>query len=133
MLTGKFFLTIIIITVAVSCIQWLVIGVIMHKYQAVTPDVWRKESSSSYMASMAADLLFAFFFTLIFSLVIRWQGKISITDALKFAVLLWLAFSVAAEINNVIYIKYDTRFFVGKIFSSLLEFIVSAIIAALIL
>ena len=133
MITSRFFLNIGTITIIVSCIQWMVIGVLMHKYQELTPGVWKTENKKSYMASTAADLLFAIFFTFIFLFWIKIAGKPGVATAIKGAVVCWLAFSVAAEINSFIYINYDRRFFLGKLVSSLLEYTSSAIISVLIL
>jgi len=134
MFSGKFFLTVFLITVAITFIQWFFIGFLFHKYQASTPATWRKENNRSYAASMLISLFFAFMFTII-SLI--WKsnldGTMNIVDGIIFGAIFWLAFSVTAEIGNAIYVNYSRMFVVGKCLSSLVEYVVAGILASLIL
>jgi len=128
MISGKFFLAIIVITIAITFIQWFFIGFLFHKYQALTPSVWRKESSRSYAASTIVSLFFAFMFTTIFYLWKTKYGVINFPDGIKFSVICWLGFSVTTEIGNAIYVNYSPIFVAGKCLSSLVEYIVAGII-----
>ena len=134
MFSGKFFLTVFLITVAITFIQWFFIGFLFHKYQASTPTTWRKENTRSYAASMLISLFFAFMFTIIFFI---WESNadssMNIVDGIIFGAVFWLAFSVTAEIGNAIYVNYSRMFVVGKCLSSLVEYIVAGILAVTLL
>jgi hypothetical protein len=130
MFSGHFFLVVIIIAVAVILIQWLFTGFLFHKYQALTPSVWRKENTASYLASTLIALFFAFMFTFIFSL---WKDKtvsLDLINGLEFGFICWLTFSIPIEIGNAFYIGYSRMFVVGKCMSSFFEYLISGAIAA---
>src|SRR5580658_4473232 len=84
MFSGKFFLTVIVIAVAVTFIQWFFTGFLFHRYQSVTPSTWRKESNRSYAASMLLSLFFAFMFTVVFYFWKSKSGDIYLIDGIKF-------------------------------------------------
>ncbi len=134
MFTGKFFITTIAIAVAITFIQWFFIGFLFHKYQALTPATWRKETSRSYLASMFISVFFSFMFVLLFSL---WKencdASINILGGIMFGIIFWLTFSVTAELGNAVYINYSRMFVLGKCLSSLVEYIVAGGLAAVIL
>ncbi|HEY4874667.1 MAG TPA: hypothetical protein VIH86_03785 [Puia sp.] len=114
MFSGKFFLTVVVMTIAINFIQWFFIGFLFHKYQLLTPSTWRKENNRSYAASMIVSLFFAFLFTTIFYL---WKNKYSdmhFSDDIEFAAR-WLTFSVTTEIGNAIYVNYSTMFVFGNV------------------
>ena len=130
MLSGHFFLVVIIIAIVVVFIQWFFTGFLFHKYQALTPSVWRKENNLSYLASTLLALFFAFMFTLIFSL---WKNRNSSMDSMngiEFGFMCWLTFSIPIEIGNTIYINYSRMFVVGKCISSLFEYLIAGVVAS---
>ena len=133
MFSGKFFIAVLIITVAITCIQWFFIGFLFHKYQASTPATWRKESSRSYAASSFISLFFAFMFTIILSLWKDKYGAIGLMDGIKFGAIFWLTFSVTTEVGSAIYVNYSRMFVVGKCLSSLVEYIAAGLVAAALL
>ena len=133
MFSGKFLLAIIAITIAISFVQWLFIGFLFHKYQALTSATWRKENSRSYIGSMILSLFFACMFSTIFYLWKSKNGDLRLTDGIKFGFICWLTFSFTAEVGNAIYINYSRMFVVGKCLSSLTEYIVAGLVATAIL
>ena len=133
MLSGKFFLTVIVITIAISFIQWFFVGFLFHKYQALTPSTWRKENNSSYIMSMILSIFFAFMFSAVFYLWKAEYRDMHLFDAIKFGTFCWLTFSVTIEIGNAIYVNYSRVFVAGKCLSSFLEYTISASIAFLLL
>jgi hypothetical protein len=133
MLTGKFSLTVIVIAVAVTFIQWLFTGFLFHKYQSLTPSTWRKESNRSYTASMILSLFFAFMFTAIFYFWKSKSGDIYLFDGIEFGLVCWLTFSVTTEIGNAVYVNYSRMFVLGKCLSSLFEYVAAGIAAAVLL
>ena len=133
MLSGKFFLTVLVITVADIFIQWLFTGFLFHKYQALTPSTWRKESNRSYAASMLLSLFFAFMFTVVFYFWKSRSGGLYLLDSIKFGLLCWLTFSVTAEVARAIYVNFSRMFVLGQCLSSLFEYVAAGIAAALLL
>ncbi|HEY4875833.1 MAG TPA: DUF1761 domain-containing protein [Puia sp.] len=133
MFSGKFFLAVIVIAVAISFIQWFFIGFLFHKYQSLTPSTWRKENNRSYAASMIISLFFAFFFSTIFYLWKNKSGDMHFSDGIEFGGVCWLAFSVTTEIGNAIYVNYSKVFVFGKCLSSFVEYIVAGIVAVTLL
>lgn len=129
MLSGKFFLTVIVIAVAITFIQWFFIGFLFHKHQAATPMTWRKESSRSYAASTILSLFFAFMFTIVVSLWIDKYGATNIINGIEFGAVCWLTFALPLEIGSAIYVNYSRMFVVGKCISSLVEYIVAGVVA----
>jgi hypothetical protein len=129
MLSGKFFLSIIAIAVAITLIQWFFVGFLFHKYQATTPMTWRKESKRSYSASIILSLFFAFMFTLLISLWISKFGSLKSIDGIEFGAICWLTFAIPLEIGSVIYVNYSRMFVLGKCLSSLVEYTIAGWLA----
>ena len=127
MLTGKFLLTVLLITIAVSGIQWFIIGFLFHRYQAQTPGTWRKESGRSYLLSTLLSLFFAFMFTFIWE---NLPGNGLVMDSMAVGALFWLTFSLTAELGMSIYVNLSPMFIFGKCLSGLLEYVAAAAIAA---
>lgn len=132
MLSGKFFLAVIAIAVAITFVQWLFIGFLFHKYQAATPMTWRKENSRSYAASTILSLFFAFMFTLVISLWISKYGTMNSMEGIEFGAICWLTFAIPIEIGTAIYVNYSGMFVAGKCLSSLFEYIIAGWVAVLI-
>ena len=133
MFSGIFFLTVIVIAVVITFIQWFFIGFLFHKYQSLTPSTWRKENNRSYAVSMIISLFFAFFFSAIFYVWKNKYGDMHFSDGIEFGVVCWLAFSVTNEIGNAIYVNYSRMFVFGKCLSSLVEYAVAGMLAVALL
>ena len=133
MFQGRFFLAVLIITVAIAVIQWVFIGFLFHKYQWLTAGTWRKEDARSYAASTFISFLFAFLFTTIIYLWKSKYGNVNFYDGIAFGVICCITFSVPIEIGNSIYVNYSRMLVQGKCISSLLEYSVAGAIAATLL
>jgi hypothetical protein len=129
MFSRNFFLAIIITIIAITTIQWFFIGYLFHRFQALTPATWRKESSRSYLFSTVISFFFAFLFTTLFYYWKSTRGGMDLLAALKFAGLCWLTFSVSLEIGNAVYVNYSPMFVLGKCLSSLVEYLAAISIA----
>ncbi len=130
MLSGKFILAVLIITVSITLVQWFFTGFLFHKYQKATPAAWRKEDNSSYVASIIISLVFAFLFT---TLIYLWKSKygpVNIFEGMKFGIICWAAFSLTIETTNAIYVNYSRMFVAGKCLSSLVEYVIAGAVAA---
>lgn len=130
MFTGRFFLTVILIALAVTFIQWLFVGFLFHKSQALTPSTWRKETGRSYAASTILAFFFAFMFTFIFSLWAKTYGPLGLLNGIEFGVVCWLTFSIPAELGSSIYVNTAPGFVFGKCLSSLIEYTASGMIVS---
>jgi hypothetical protein len=130
MFAGKFFLLVIVMTIAITCIQWFFTGFLFHKYQASTPATWRKESKASYAWSTVIALFFSFMFSLLFSLWKNKSGLLFISDGIEFGTLVWLCFAIPYEIGTALYVNYSRLFVVGRCLSSLVEYVVAGVLAA---
>jgi hypothetical protein len=130
MFSGKFVLAVAVMTIGIILIQWFFTGFLFHKYQALTPGTWRKETSRSYAFSMLLSLLFAFMFSVIFSL---WKAKTSsmtVMDGIEFGALGWLTFSIPNEIETSIYVNYSRIFVAGRCLSTFIQYIAAGVMAA---
>lgn len=113
-------------------IEWFFIGFLFHKYQALTPQTWRKESSKSYAYSSLLSLLFGALFTLFyFKIGTRYVIYHDLFSALKFGLFSFGCFAFLPEIANAIYINYDKRFVAGKLLAALFSYLAAAVIACL--
>ena len=113
-------------------IEWFFIGFLFHKFQALTPQTWRKESGKSYAYSSLLSLLFGALFTLFyFKIGSRYVIYGNLLSACKFGLLCFGCFVVIREINSAIYINLDRRFTVGSLLASLFTFLAAAVIACL--
>jgi len=120
------------IGVANILIEWFFIGFLFHKYQALTPQTWRKESYKSYSYSSLLSLLFGALFTLFyFKIGTRYVIYGNVLSACKFGLLCFGCFVLIREINSAIYVNFDRRFSVGSLLASLFTFLAAATIACL--
>lgn len=127
-----FLFSAICIGVANILIDWFFIGFLFHKFQALTPQTWRKESGKSYAYSSLLSLLFGALFTLFyFKIGTRYVIYGNVLSACKFGLLCFGCFVLIREINSAIYINLDRRFTIGSLLASLFTFLVAAIIACL--
>jgi hypothetical protein len=133
MFSGKFFLSVLIIAVVVSLIQWFVIGFLFHKHQSATPATWRKESGRSYAASTVLALLFAFMFTYVISYWMSLNTGMGPVNGMEFGLVCWLTFAIPLEIGTAIYVNYSNMFVAGKCLSSLFEYVAAGALAAALL
>ena len=129
MLSGRFFLAVIVITVSISIIQWFFVGFLFHKYQATTPQTWRKEGPSSYAASMLLSLFFAFMFMLLITGWINKFGSMKSMDGIQLGAICCLTFAIPLELGIAIYVNYSRIFVVGKCLSALVEYIIAGWLA----
>ncbi|WP_295668781.1 hypothetical protein [uncultured Mucilaginibacter sp.] len=112
-------------------IEWLIIGFLFHKSQALTPDTWKKESSGSYLYSIFLAVLFGALFTLFYMKIgSKYVIARNLWSHIKLGLICFAAFSFVTEINNFIYINYKSKFAIGKMIASCLSIVAAAIIAS---
>ena len=125
-----FILSAISIGVASVIIEWFFIGFLFHKYQALTPQTWRPESSRSYLYSTLLSFLFGALFTLFyFKVGAHYVLEHNIWSHIKLGLICFACFSFVSGINNAVYVNYDRRFVAGLLTASCLSYVAAAIIA----
>jgi len=112
-------------------IDWIIIGFLFHKSQALTPNTWKPESSGSYVYSIFLSLLFGAFFTLFYLKIgSKYVLAHNFWSHVKLGLICFAAFSFVTEINSFIYINYNRKFALGKMIASCLSIVAASLIAS---
>lgn len=120
----------------VICIftSWLWMGVIFHRYQALTPGSWRTENNFSYALSSAIHLLAALAIATLFLLVVATGNSgffgAGIVGALRFGALIWLAIAAPLAIDAGIFVRLHPLVVVGQLLDWLTTSLVACAITA---
>jgi hypothetical protein len=132
MTATHFILSALCIGFAKTGIEWLIIGFLFHKYQALTPQTWRAENKTSYMYSTLLAFGFGILFTIFYQKIgSLYTGAGNSWNDIKLGLICFACFGLILEMNNAIYINYDKGFVLANLTASLLNYIVAAIIAGL--
>lgn len=132
MSVSHFIYSAICIGIANIFIEWLFIGFLFHKYQALTPQTWKPESPKSYAYSSVLSILFGALFTLFyFKIGADYVLHGNLFSASKFGLLCFGCFTVLPEITGYIYVNLSKGFVVGKLISGLFTYVAAGIIACL--
>ena len=126
-----FILSSVCIGIASTVIEWLFIGFLFHKYQALTPQTWRTEKYTSYVYSTLLSLLFGIIFTFFYIKIgSKYVLAGDIWSACKLGLICFAGFTFISELGNAIYINYDKKFLAGKLIATCLSYMVAAIIVS---
>jgi hypothetical protein len=132
MTASHFIISAICIGLANTCIEWLIIGFLFHKAQAVTPQTWRAESKSSYMYSTLLSFVFGALFTFFYLKIgSRYVIPGNILSDCKLGLICFACFSFVSAVNNAIYINYHKNFVVGTLIASCISYMAAAVIAGM--
>jgi|SRR5882757_3010250 len=127
-----FILSALSIGFANTFIEWLFIGFLFHKFQALTPQTWRPEKYSSYTYSTLLSFLFGALFTFFYLKIgSHYVLPHNLWSHLKLGLICFACFSFVSAINNAIYINYDKKFVIGILIASCLSYTSAAIIVSL--
>lgn len=130
MTTSHFLLSSISIGIANTCVEWFIIGFLFHKWQALTPQIWRSESKTSYMYSMLLSLLFGFLFTFFYSKIgSRYVIPGNVLSDCKLGLICFVCFSFITALSNAVYINYHKNFVAGTLIASCINYMLGAVIA----
>jgi hypothetical protein len=125
-----FILSAVCIGITKTAIEWLFIGFLFHKYQALTPQTWRPENYTSYTYSSLLSVLFGILFTFFYLKIgFRYVLPGNIWSECKLGLICFGVFSLIAELDDSIYINYDRKLLAGKLIARGLSYMVAAIIA----
>ena len=122
MVITKILLTALVLMVVITLVQWFFIGYLFHKYQALTPATWRKESYRSYAVSTVLTFFASLLFAWIFSIWKLRCGTMGTVDGIKFGLVCSLAFIIPSAIGDAIYVNLSPKMVAGKCLSSLVEY-----------
>ncbi|MBS1501522.1 MAG: hypothetical protein JST32_05640 [Bacteroidetes bacterium] len=113
-------------------IEWLLIGFVFHKYQALTPQTWKPESPKSYAYSSFISLLFGALFTLFYyKIATHYVARGNVLEACKFGLFCFGVFAFLPEITTAIYVNISRGFTMGRLLSSLFTYVAAAAIVCL--
>ena len=127
-----FLFSAICIGIANILIEWFFIGFLFHKYQALTPQTWRKETSKSYALSSLLSILFGVFFTFFyFKIGSKYVLYGDLMSACKLGLVCFVCFAVIDQLNGAIYVNLARGFTAGKLLASFFTFLAAACIASL--
>ena len=112
--------------------SWFWMGLVFHRFQRLTPSTWRPENSCSYLLSSIVTFLSCIGIATIFLLVARMGGVFSggLTGALRFAAVVWMAWSAPLLVNAAIFINLHPWFVVGQVVNALTNSILACSITA---
>jgi hypothetical protein len=127
----RFALAVVASGVAASFTDWLFMGALFHAKYLETPELWRrpqggKGETSAIVAATAIGLISCA--ALIYLCI--WAGALSLTGALRLAVLAWLAAPLPLILMNSLWMKYHPLLIVSHSAGWLARFLVTAVIAA---
>jgi hypothetical protein len=112
--------------------SWLWMGVVFHRFQNRTPNTWRPENNRSYALSSAITFLSCIAIATVFLLVARMGGVFAggLPGALRFAAVVWMAFSAPLIVNAAVFINLHPWFVVGQVVNALTNSVLACAITA---
>jgi hypothetical protein len=108
--------------------SWLWMGVIFHRYQRETPQTWRPEGGSSYLAASVLHVVAAMGISCLAVLMIRFHVGIfaeGIVAHLRLAFCLWIAIALPIFLEWAVFIRLHPLVVVGQ----LLDWLTTSIVA----
>jgi len=103
-------------------------GVVVHRYQAETPNTWRPEGAHSYLAvsllHVVASVGLACLLTLIARLGIAFFGA-GIAANLRFALCIWAALLVPIILESAVFVRLHRFVVVGQ----MLDWLTTSVLA----
>jgi len=101
--------------------SWFWMGFVFHRFQRLTPNTWRPENNRSYMLSSIVTFLSCIAIATVFLLVARMGGVFAggVPSALRFAAVVWMAWSAPLIVNAAVFINLHPWFVVGQVVNAL--------------
>jgi Protein of unknown function (DUF1761) len=113
--------------------SWLWMGVIFHRYQRATPEIWRAEGPRNYALSSIVRVLSAIAIAVIYVFIARFHvGLFSdgIAGAFRFGATIWIALAAPVAIESAIYIRVHSMVVLGQVIDWLTTSILACVITA---
>jgi hypothetical protein len=101
--------------------SWFWMGFVFHRFQQLTPNTWRPENNRSYTLSSMITFLSCIAIATVFLLVAREGGVFAggLPGALRFAAIVWMAWSAPLVVNAAVFINLHPSFVVGQVLNAL--------------
>lgn len=129
-----FLLAVVASGMAASLTDWFFMGVLFHGKYLATPEIWRLQPGESETRSILASSVLGVLSCAALILLVGWSGApISISGALRVALLAWLAAPLPLIGMNVIWMKMHPLTGVAHTLGWLARFVLTALFAALLL
>ena len=111
---------------------WFWMGLVFHRFQRLTPNTWRPENNRSYLLSSTITFLSCIAIATVFLLVARMGGVFAsgLPAALRFAAVVWMAWSAPLILNAAIFINLHPWFVVGQVVNALTNSVLACSITA---
>ena len=113
--------------------SWLWMGVIFHRYQRSTPEIWRAEGPRNYALSSLVRVLSAIAIAVLYVFVARFHvGWFSggIVGAFRFAAAIWMAMAAPVAVESAIYSRMHSMAVLGQVIDWLTTSILACVITA---
>lgn len=113
--------------------SWLWMGVIFHKFQAITPETWRPEGGRNYLAASLLHLFAAMGIACLYVLMLRFNVAVFSAGrrgSLCFAGCIWGALAVPILLDSAIFIRLHRLVVVGQLLDWLTVVLLSSVITA---
>ena len=112
--------------------SWFWMGFVFHRFQRLTPDTWRPENNRSYLLSSMITFLSCIAISTVFLLVLRTGGLFAggLPGALRFAAVVWMAWSAPLIVNAAVFINLHPWFVVGQVLNALTNSVLACGITA---
>jgi len=111
--------------------SWLWMGVVFHRYQRVTPEIWRAEGPRNYALSSIVRVLSAIAIAVLYVLVARFHVGLfadGLAGAFRFAAAIWIALAAPVAIESAIYIRMHSMVVLGQVIDWLTTSILTCVI-----
>jgi hypothetical protein len=108
-------------------------GLIFHRYQARTPESWRRENNLSYGLSSAIHIFACIVAAVLFRLVVA-DGNLffgaGVLGALRFGALLWMAMAAPLAIDAGVFVRLHPWVVVGQLIDWLTTSLLACVVTA---
>jgi hypothetical protein len=115
-----------------AVIDFALMGMLFHRYQRTTPDIWRPLSPSAYALNAALSLAFGFAYSVIFYLAFVLTPR-DLVSALGMGSFMWAAFPLLIHLGTANRVRIDRRYVAGRLLTTFTVYLTSALVARAIL
>lgn len=115
-----------------AVIDFVWMGMVFHRYQATTPDLWRPLSPAAYGLNAVLSLGFGFAYSVIFYLAFVLTPR-DVPSALGMGGFMWASFPLLIHLGTANRVRIDRRYVAGRLLSTLTVYLASALVARAIL
>jgi hypothetical protein len=127
----RFLLAVVAAGFVTSLTDWFFMGVLFHKKNLETPELWRNKPGQSETSSIIASSLVGVVSCAAFLYLCVWTGALVVPRAgLRMAAIVWLAAPVPVIFSNIVWTKLHPLVGLSHALGWLTRFVVTALIAS---